>query len=136
MDLQAALRARLIANGAIGAFAATRVYWGIRPQNSPLPAIVLTKVAPGQSWTHAGPDALVNPWFQADYYAADQAGVAALAAAAQAELQRTEAVEAGGWTFIPPSILVAERWPGVEPLEDGAMPYRILHEYRLWARPS
>ena len=41
MDMQQALRARLLADGPVSALASGRVFWGIRPPKSLLPAITL-----------------------------------------------------------------------------------------------
>ena len=45
MTFYAALRARLIADGAVAALAGTRVTWGTRPQDSAVPAAVLTVIS-------------------------------------------------------------------------------------------
>ncbi len=45
MDMQGALRARLIAAGAVAAIAGQRVYWVDRPQSSALPALVLQTIS-------------------------------------------------------------------------------------------
>jgi hypothetical protein len=42
MDMEAAVRARLLAAPAVTAIVGTRVYWEDRPQNSALPAITLS----------------------------------------------------------------------------------------------
>ena len=94
MGLQDAFRARLLAAGAIAALVDDRIYWGKRPQNAPLPGVVLTKVAPGQGWTHEGPDPLVNPWVQIDVYAASLPSASSVASALQAEMQRIDPVSA------------------------------------------
>jgi hypothetical protein len=136
MDLQAAYRARLLSNAELTSLLGQRVTWGGRPQASALPAIVLTKAAPGQDWTHAGPDPLVNPWVQADIYAADFPTAGAVSAALQGEMQRPDDVTAGGWRFEPPGMLVAEQWPGIEDLIGGGQAHRIVHDYRFWASPA
>ena len=135
MDLQAAFRARLLANAPLSAAVSGRIYWGIRPQGSALPALVLTKVAPGQDWTHSGPGPMVNPWVQIDIYSADYPAAGPIAAALQAEMQRLNRVTAGGWTFFPPGTLASDQWPGVESLPDGIQAHRVIQDYRFWAEP-
>jgi hypothetical protein len=136
MDLQAALRARLVADAAIASVVGQRVYWGIRPQGTPLPAIVLTKVAPGQEWTHAGPDTMVNPWVQIDVYADNYPSAGGVIDAVQAEMQRLDRVEIEAWEFVPPAVLTNEQWPGVEGLPEGGLAHRVTQDYRFWAQPA
>jgi hypothetical protein len=136
MDLQAAFRARLKAVSGLNTPTSGRIEWGTRPQGTGLPALVLTKVAPGQEWTHDGPDALVRPWVQVDIWAANNASAATLAAALQAEMQRLDPVTVGGWTFLPPGTLESDQWPAPEDLAGGGQAYRVIHDYRFWARPE
>lgn len=44
MDMEGALRARLLAAGAVTALVSTRIYWEDRPQSAALPAIVLSLI--------------------------------------------------------------------------------------------
>lgn len=135
-DLQSAFRARLKAVAGLNTPTAGRIEWGSRPQNTALPAIVLTKATPGREWTHDGPDALVSPLIQVDIYAASNAAAATLAAALQAELERSDRVTVGGWKFLPPGLLENDRWPGPEDLPGGGQAYRISQDYRVWAHPA
>ena len=135
MDLQAAFRARLLADATINTLTGGRVSWGGRPQGSALPAIVLTKAAPGRDWTFNGPDALVQPWVQIDVWSATQPSGAAVVAAVQAEMERLDNVTAGGWKFQPPGFLVNDQWPGPEDLPSGGIAYRVSQDYRFWASP-
>lgn len=136
MSLRPALRSRLLANGTIAGLVATRVDWGLRPSKAGLPAIVLTKAAPGQEWTHDGPDALINPWVQFDCYGATQVSALAVADALQAEMQRLDRVTVGGWHFDPPAVLVSDDGPNPEDMIGGGIAYRIRHDYRFWASPA
>ena len=64
--MEADLRTRVMAAvPAVG----TRVYWGIRPQNSALPAIVLTTVSDQRSQHMKGFDAFQAKRVQVDCYA-------------------------------------------------------------------
>jgi hypothetical protein len=134
--MRPALRSRLLANGTITGLVATRVDWGLRPANSALPAIVLTKAAPGQDWTFKGPDTLINPWVQFDCYGATQVSALAVADALQAEMQRLTEVTVGGWKFLPPAILVSDDGPNPEDMIGGGVAYRIRHDYQFWVRPA
>lgn len=136
MELQDAFRSRLLAAGALTALVDDRVHWGKRPQNGALPALVLTKVAPGQDWTHDGPDSLVNPWVQIDVYGASLPSVSSVASALQAEMQRIDIVNVEGWKFLPPATLEGDQWPEAQDLAKGGSSYRIMHSYRFWARPE
>lgn len=136
MDLQAAFRARLLANSTINTLTGGRVSWGGRPQATALPAIVLTKAAPGQEWTHDGPDALVRPWVQFDIWSSTYPSGAAIAEAVQAEMQRLDRVTVGGWHFDAPGELINDQWPGPEDLVGGGTAYRIIHDYRFYAQPE
>jgi hypothetical protein len=44
MDMQQAFRARLVAAGPVSALVQQRIYWGIRPPKTPLPAITLNVI--------------------------------------------------------------------------------------------
>lgn len=136
MDLQAAFRARLVANTTINSLTGGRVAWGGRPQGAALPAIVLTKAAPGQDWTHGGTDGLIRPWVQFDIWSATYPSGAAIAAAVQSEMQRLTDVTAGGWVFKAPGELVGDQWPGPEDLPGGGTAYRVIQDYRFWAQPE
>lgn len=136
MDLQAAFRARLNAVAALNTPTGGRIEWGQAPQGAPLPYLVLTKATPGREWTHDGPDALVSPLIQIDVYAASNPNAASLAGALQAEMERLDAVTAGGWKFLPPGFLENDRWPGPEDLPGGGKAFRISQDYRVWARPA
>ncbi|PZU63778.1 DUF3168 domain-containing protein [Sphingobium sp.] len=45
MDMQKALRARLLDDGTVNALASSRVFWGLRPPKSLLPAITLNVIS-------------------------------------------------------------------------------------------
>lgn len=55
MSFHADLRTRLTGNGTVAGLVSTRIYWEIRPQNSALPAIVLTEVAGNRDQSFSGP---------------------------------------------------------------------------------
>lgn len=135
MDLRGALRARLLANATISGLV-TKVAWGGLPEKTTLPYIRLTKAAPGQDWTHEGPDPLERPWVQIDIYAGLTANIGTIADAVQAEMQRLTDTTIGGWTFKPPASLVSDQGPEVEDLTCGGQGLRVTHDYRFWACPA
>src|SRR3546814_7924199 len=63
--MEEALTARLIAAATIFGDA---IHWGIAPQGTPLPYLVLTIITPGREYTHDGADATGNPRTQFSAY--------------------------------------------------------------------
>lgn len=135
MTLPGALRARLLANATLAGLV-SKMAWGGLPQGSTLPYVRLTKVAPGQEWTHEGPITLVNPRVQIDAWAATDVAAQAIADALQAEMQRLTPVTIGGWTFYPPGWLQSDTGPDVEDLTGGGKGYKVMHDYSFWAKPA
>jgi hypothetical protein len=91
--MEKALRARIVAAvPAVG----SRVYWGVRPQTSALPAIVLTTISDNRSQHMKGFDTYQDKRVQIDCYAATyeqavdlrEAVIAAVVPAAQQGLTR------------------------------------------------
>jgi hypothetical protein len=134
MSLKGAFLARLKAS-TVSTLVAGRITWGGRPETGKLPAIVLSKVAPGREWTHEGPNPLVNPWVQVDIWGPSDT-VTPIAEALQIEMERLDDATAGGWTFKPPAMLVGDQGPAPEDLTGGGQAYRIIHEYRFYAQPA
>jgi hypothetical protein len=64
--MEQALRDWLLAHADVGALVDDRVYWLRRPQNSPLPAIVLTVVSGRPDRPLSGPSGLASGLVQAD----------------------------------------------------------------------
>jgi hypothetical protein len=81
MDMQEALRALIVADSAVAAIAGTRVYWGVRPQDKPLPAIVLQTVSDPRPQHLKGFETFRGTRVQADCLAATFAQARALAEA-------------------------------------------------------
>ena len=133
MNLGDAFRARLLANATINSASGGKIAWDDR---TGLPALVLTKVAPGREWTHAGPDALVNPRVQIDSYGSTRPQALALADAVQAEMERLDAVTAGGWVFTPPAFIENDLSRGAQDLPGGGKAYLITHDYTFRAKPA
>ena len=97
------LRSRLKANATITAIVGTAIDWNRR---TGLPALVLTKVSPGRTYTFDGATGLHGARVQFDCMAKDIAVAVALFAAVQAEMERTVTV---GATRFSMSFLAAER---------------------------
>ncbi len=95
--MEEALIARLRATGPIAALAGARIDWDDRPGE--LPALTLTMVSPGRSYTLAGADGLDQPRVQIDCWASTKDGRVALARAVLAEMERAD--DAHGWNFEP-----------------------------------
>lgn len=86
MDWRAALRDRLLTDSGVAALVSGRVYFGLRPQGSPLPAIVLIVVSDERPELLNGPDYPPGR-VQFDCYAADAKGAWNLAETALAAVQ-------------------------------------------------
>lgn len=67
--MQAALRARLIANGGLSALVGSRIYWVNRPANSALPAIRLQTISDPREETLTGYRDLRETRVQCDCFA-------------------------------------------------------------------
>lgn len=76
--MEAALRARLIANAGVSALVGNRIDWGARPQGSILPAIVLTLVSDERTQHMAGFDSYRATRVQIDCYATTYATAVAM----------------------------------------------------------
>lgn len=133
MSLQGALRARLLANAGVAAASGSKVAWDER---TGLPGVVLSKVSPGQSWTHDGLNPLVQPRVQIDSYGATRTQAQDLADAVQEEMQRTSATTVGGWEFLPPAILNVDLSREPEDLPGGGKAYLVTQDYTFWAQPA
>jgi hypothetical protein len=78
MDMESALRARLLAAGPITTLAGQRVTWVERPQTAGLPAITLQIVTDDRSQSFSGFDGLQPGYVQVDVWATSYAQAKAL----------------------------------------------------------
>lgn len=69
MDMQGALRARLLAAAPVTALVGQRIYWLDRPQASALPSITLQTIAGERSQTHDGFQSTQASTIQCDIWA-------------------------------------------------------------------
>lgn len=125
-----ALRAKLLANTAIAAVV-SKIVWDERPESGALPVIVLTMVAPGREYTHAGWDGLDAPLVQADVWARDPSTARAITLALTAAIEPVETV--AGYV-IGPCFLESEDG-GVEDL-DGEPLFRRRQDWTVMNRPA
>jgi hypothetical protein len=79
MDLQTAMRARLVASGPLNTLVAGRVYWGERPQGTALPAVVLQTIDDPIKVHLKGYQAARETFVQADIYAGTYSSALAIA---------------------------------------------------------
>lgn len=93
MDFQTGVRARLLADDAVAAVAATRIYWVERPQKSALPAITLQTVSDPRPDHLKGPDGARGTRIQCDCWAESYASALSLARAVIAALQSPATIE-------------------------------------------
>jgi hypothetical protein len=88
MTFEEALLARLKASAAVKAMVGDRIHWQVRPQGSPLPALVLTVASERRTQHLKASDALVETLVQADSLSLKREEAAALDAAVRAVLLR------------------------------------------------
>ena len=87
MDLQAALRSRLLGNATVAAAVSTRIDWGQRPQGSPYPAIVLQTISDPRPVHLKDYEATRSTLVQMDVYALTYSAALSIARAAIAVLK-------------------------------------------------
>lgn len=104
MDMEAALRARLLAAGPVTALAGTRIYWDDRPQSSPLPAVLLTVISDIRGQTLSDWD-MLEARVQVDVFASTFAQKKALKEAVIAALAPAE--QSNGIQFMRASEIAA-----------------------------
>lgn len=127
--MEEAFRAYLIGWAGLAALIGDGVYWGARPQGSPLPAVVLTTIDGRADYTLDGPSGLIAARVQVDcwanaYLEARDAGRAVIAAAAAIAGTRD------GWRF--DSALVDGFADGSEAVEGGTIKFRRRVDLILW----
>jgi hypothetical protein len=133
------LRARLLGLPALAAIT-DKVSWYDLPRGLWRAAVLLTDVAPGESWTHEGPMALANPRVQFDCYAEAEADARTLGRIIKAELQRTDEVTIGETIFQPPAQLNIRLRSREELAGSDSQParelYRVLQDFSFFTRPA
>ncbi len=91
MSIEAALVARLLADGAVSGIIGTRVYYAVLIQNATLPAVRYQRVTSRRPSTMGVDTGLVETTFQVDCWAATLDGMADLRDACRQALQRWQA---------------------------------------------
>lgn len=131
--MQAALVARLTAASALSALIGNRVSWFERPRRGGLPAVTLTRVAPGRDYTMDGTSQLEFAWVQFDLWSSNMDQLAALEAVVIAEMETAASV--GGVVF-EPGFLEGNRSFDPEDLEGGVRVYRAALDFRFYHEPE
>lgn len=93
MDMEGAMRARLLAAAPLQQLTSGRVFWVERPQRSALPAITLQHVTDERTQSYDAMDGLQPAYVQLDVWAATYAEGKALKEAAIAALTPAATVE-------------------------------------------
>src|SRR3546814_1166510 len=128
--MEEALTARLIAAATIFGDA---IHWGIAPQGTPLPYLVLTIITPGREYTHDGADATGNPRTQFSAYGRTAAEALAGQEAVRDLIEQPGIVGAVKFT---PAIQASERGPIDEDLGGGRKAKRYDWDYFVWFTPA
>jgi hypothetical protein len=131
--VEEALTARLLAAPALAALVGNRITWGWRAPGDGLPAITLTNVSPGRSYTYQGPAGLSGPRVQFDIWARDFASAKTIERALIATLEQP--AELGGIRFAP-AFLDAARGPIIEELGGGLIAQRVSIDVFIWFSPA
>lgn len=133
------LRTRLLGLPAVTAIT-DKVSWYDLPRGLWRAAVLLTDVAPGESWTHEGAMDLINPRVQFDCYAEAEADARALGRIVKAELQRTDEVMIGDTIFLPPAMLNLRLRSREELTGSDSQParemYRVMQDFSFFTRPA
>ncbi|GLV22007.1 hypothetical protein TomMM35A_18600 [Sphingobium sp. TomMM35A] len=128
MDFQTALRARLIADEAVAAIAAARVYWVERTKGSAYPAITLQVISDPRSSHLKGFDGARSTRVQMDCWATSYGAALQLARAAIAALAGPAAIL--GKKF--GNALVEGQRDLSEPVADGSTIHRQSVDLIIW----
>ncbi len=129
MAIEEALVTRLTGASAISAIAGDRVSWFWFQRGDTGGRIALTKVSPGESWTHDGPDGLPHPRVQIDCRADDADSALALSKAVIAEMH--EAADVGTVRFHP-AALQREQMIDEGELEGGTRSFRVSLDFLFY----
>lgn len=131
MDFKGALRARAVADTAVGAMIDTRAYWTQRVQAEGLPAVVFNIVSDPRPQHLKGFDALRETSFQADCLGASSIEASDLAEALIAALVSPSA----GESFIFNRAAVDDVRDGGEQTDTGFI-HRSSVDFRVWWQPQ
>lgn len=127
--MEEALTTRLLGAASVAAIFGEAVHWGIAPQGTPFPYLVLTVVTPGREYTHEGADPTGNPRTQFSAYG-NTAAEALAGMEAVRDLIETPGV-VGGVQFTP-AIQAGERGPIDEDLGGGRKGKRYDWDFFVW----
>jgi len=127
--MEEALTARLLAAPGVAAIFGDAIHWGIAPQGTPLPYLVLTIITPGREYTHDGADQTGNPRTQFSAYGNTAAEALAGQKAVRDLIEQPGVVGAVRFT---PAIQASERGPTDEDLGGGRKAKRYDWDYFVW----
>jgi hypothetical protein len=77
--MEEALIGYLLSRASLVALVGSRIHWAVRPQGTPLPAVVLTRIDAVRDQTYAGRSGLVRSRVQVDCWGASYTSVKAVA---------------------------------------------------------
>ncbi|KFG90734.1 hypothetical protein BV98_001446 [Sphingobium herbicidovorans NBRC 16415] len=129
--MEADLIARLLADAGLAALIGNRVTPVSRVQGEALPALTLTKVAPGRAYTFSGADGTHGTLMQFDAWALSAAAAKAVATALTAIL---ETPATSGGTIFGMSFLQSER-DGHEDVPGVGTVFRVSADFLIWWQP-
>lgn len=131
--MEEALTTRLLDAGPVAAIFGDKVHWGIAPQGTPLPYLILTKITPGREYTHDGADATGNPRTQFSAYGNTAAEALAGLTAVRDLIEAPGIV---GPVEFTPAIQASERGPIDEDLGGGRKAKRYDWDFFVWFTPA
>jgi len=129
MTIEAALVARLAADGAVAGLVGARIYWARLPQAATLPAIRLQRVVTTRPSAMGADGGFMESRFQVDVWADDTTQALALRRAVRAALQRWR--DAAADPAVQDTFIEDERDHGLDPdlrQERAAVDIVVWHE--------
>lgn len=129
--MEEALVDRLLADSGVSSLV-EKVVWGVRPQGTGLPAVVLTNASPGRAFTFKGAGDLHGTLVQFDVWAEKFGEAIAVFRALLAEMETPVTVgdTQFGMSFLERQSNGSEDVPGV------GMIHRISADFTIWHKPT
>ena len=127
------LRGQILSHAAVRSLTGQRVTWVMRPQGSPLPAVVLHRITGGREYTYAGRIDLVSSLVQIDCWGQSYAQAKSVSRAVIAALDALTTPFQGA--FVEDERDTYER--GEAPPTTSGTPdfYRTSLDVRVWHHP-
>lgn len=127
--MEEALISLLLGDTGVSAIVGDRIFWGLRKQGSPLPALVLNRISSVHSYTLDGPVDLSQSRIQIDCYAQTFGQTRALSRAVYAPLNGKRAVHEG--VSFEGVFADSER---DNPVEDDSLTFRTSIDFMVWSK--